>query len=225
MSVKSTIPWGPLQVDGVKTFRVPRKFADKDTAIGQELRFLDGIALLSQLDLLILHQSRELRSEQWRQTAGRYMGYGIYDRAVKYKFTPFNEQLHDIHRLGCDITEQFSTKQKHQEWLKHISDEPFKTLVAQLGSHHTLDAWHVHSAQVHGIEYFLTTDFKIINALRNKNRTLQRVLKVRALRPSELAAEIGLLPVDLDKVLIQSGDVPISLDLKAQHGGRRVRRG
>lgn len=100
-----------------------------------------------------------------------------------------------VHRTMCWGGLEGETKEKKQNFLDGIRQRRFQDLKAVIGSNHAGDIFHLWSAEIAGIECFLTADQKFRNAVSNAKRNRKGIqIKVDVLSPSELCERFGFQP-------------------------------
>jgi hypothetical protein len=181
--------WGPHEIETGYQTRVPVHADDSDSDLFREIRFLLGIAHLARLGLLQLCTSAELRAEQFRQPAGRFRGY-YYDDLNLFSGIEFK----GIDGWQLDFG---NAAEKQLDRVTDCPDPRFRALVALLGQKHSLDAYHVATAERNGLYAFLHLDLKFSRHVeQHRQHDALNQLQTRILLPSELAALIGLLPMN-----------------------------
>jgi hypothetical protein len=90
-----------------------------------------------------------------------------------------------------------AAKESQRLRVESRTDEPFAALARLLPEKSNLDAWHLHTAHVHKAFCFLTMDFRLKNAVSTISRNNSfPALDTKLMLPSDLAAAIGLRPID-----------------------------
>ena len=83
-----------------------------------------------------------------------------------------------------------------------------------LGEKNSLDAWHIHTAEQHGMFCFLCIDFPLRDAVEHaRKKDPFRRLKTEVLLPSELGQRISLLPVDTNVLSYVGSSFPVHHEL------------
>lgn len=186
--------WGPHEIDTGYRARVPVHSDSNDGEIYRNLTYLSGIALLGKTNRLRLCTSAELRDETWRKPSGMFRGYGHFD------FSIFGDvELECIDKLegGWMLSPGGPSLQEQQQLRLQNSDDPlFKALVNRLGPKQNLDAWHIRTAEAHGLFCFLTMDFKLRRTVeRWKDYEPFRSMKTKVMTPEEFGQKFDLIPV------------------------------
>lgn len=180
--------------------RVPVYGRKNSSERHRQASYLTGIAHLAHLNLVRIHQSAELKEEQFRQPMGRYRGYGYCTYAL---FQDINIESIDgevcsiLGPVGMNIP---SVKEQQRQRLRQSDDALFQDLYQllkqQLGEKCSQDAWHIRTAERHGLFCFLTTDSSLLKACKSlvKKEPLKS-LKTRIMTPEELGVHLGIKPV------------------------------
>jgi hypothetical protein len=189
-----TVKWGgQIDVDTGYLARVPVHAADNDGRTYNEVKYLASIAHLHRTGHIKLLSSAELFAEQFRQPAGRFRGYGWADFSV-FKGVRFESV--DGHHIDFN-----NPAQAQRDRIAACDDPFFKELLAVLGEGSSQDAWHVYTAEKHGLFAFLHMDFPLAEKIRqNKNKPVIRNLRTRVMLPSEFAAAFKILPVNTNLI-------------------------
>lgn len=181
--------WGDIPVPTGYSARIPVHPADSSDRIYAEIRYLVGIAELARAGLINLVTSAELHAEVTRQPLGRFRGYRIGDLNV---FD--NLAIPSVDGYHLDLV---AAKESQQRRIRARTDEPFAAIARLLPEKSNLDAWHLHTAHVHKAFCFLTMDFRLKNAVSTLSRNNSfPALDTKLMLPSDLAAAIGLRPID-----------------------------
>lgn len=180
--------------------RVPVYGRQNTSERHRQASFLTGIAHLAHLGLVQLHQSAELREEQFRQPAGRYRGYGYSDYSL---FQGIKIETIDgwvFSAMGPSWMNLPSSQEQQRKRLRQSDDALFHDLYGllkqQLGEKCSQDAWHIRTAEKHGLFCFLTTDGSLLKACRSLSKKEPlRSLTTRIMSPDELGSHLGIAPV------------------------------
>jgi hypothetical protein len=188
------ISTGPKKWGGVHEFdsgyaaRVPVYSPQNKQRVYQEIQFLPGITELAREGLLQCMRSAELEAERLRQPAGRFLGYGCWDLNLFRGI-----EMESVDGLYFDTEDPVAQQQRR---LSFVTDPLFLDLSKLLGVKNNLDAFHVYTAEKHGLFCFLTMDFRLCNAIKNNaQRHPIKSLKTKILTPAELGKLIGVMPV------------------------------
>ncbi len=162
--------------------------------------FLTGIAHMARLGVIELCKSAELDDEQFRQPPGRFRGYGYFDYSL---FSGIEMKSVDgwvFPTMGPSWMKLPTAAEQQRARLKTKDDPLFRDLYAllteQLGKKCDQDAWHISTAEHHGLFCFLTTDGPLLKATKSLSKKEPlRSLKTKIMSPEELAKHLGILPV------------------------------
>ena len=168
--------------------RVPVHASDCESDVYKSVQFLPSIAHLARRGFLTLSTSLELQAEEYRLSAARLSGGGLYDYNVFEGIRPRNL---DTSTYGGFSFEELSNKESQRQRLDRSTDELYRALVSVLGPKMSQDAWHIRTAELHGCFCFLTMDFKLI----------RKVDAVRHLEPFTFLTTQVMTPADLGKIL------------------------
>lgn len=190
--------------------------------------YLTGIAHLGRLGSVRLHQSAELQEEQFRQPSGRYRGYGYADYSL---FEGMKIESIDgwvFSTMGPSWMNLPSQEEQQRTRLRRSDDALFHGLYAllkqQLGEKCSQDAWHIRTAERHGLFCFLTTDSSLLKACKSlaKKEPL-RSLSTRVMTPQELGTHLGIKPVKPYLLSYNNADWFVRMD-HTMPGERRRKR-
>lgn len=181
--------WGDIPISTGYSARVPVHAADGSDRVYSEIRYLVGIAELARAGLIKLVTSAELHAEMTRQPLGRFRGYRTGDLNV------FDDlAIPSVDGYHLDLGAATESQRRR---IESRTDEPFAALARLLPEKSNLDAWHLHTAHVHKAFCFLTMDFRLKNAVSTHSRSNSfPALDTELMLPSDLAAAIGLRPID-----------------------------
>lgn len=141
--------------------------------------------------------SAELQDELYRQPSGRFRGYGSFDHSLLSRITMESVDGHAIGVTGPRWMGLPNHKDQQQARLASRDDPLYLALVSIMGQKNNLDAWHIFTAERHGMNCFLTMDFKLEKlAKANAHREPFRSLKTRIITPKDFGTELGLMPIN-----------------------------
>jgi len=186
--------WGPHEVDTGYMARIPVHTDNNETEIYRNLTYLSGIAHLGKIGRIRLCTSAELRDETWRKPSGMFRGYGYFD------FSLFSDvQLECIDRLEGSwilVPGGPSLQEQQQRRINSSNDSLFKSLLNRLGEKQNLDAWHIRTAEKHGMFCFLTMDFKLRKTFeRWKDYEPFKSMNTVVMTPEEFSRAFDIIPV------------------------------
>lgn len=180
--------WGTQEIETGYMARVPVHAEDCDFEVFREIRYLPGIAHLARLGHLKLCTSAELLAEQFRQPIGRFKGYGYYDLNL---FSGISFESVDGRQLDL--------KNPQEKQLARVSaccDSLFRSMLQLLGKRHSLDVYHVFTAEKFQLFAFLHVDLTFQRHLnQHRKHSVISSLRTRVLLPSELGVLIKLRPM------------------------------
>lgn len=217
-----TSNWGPHQIETGYAARIPVHAAESDSREYRNVKFLPGIAHLAKIGLLTLHSSAELLDEQFRQPTGRYRGYSYFDFSI-FGDVPI-KSIDDFvfPTMGPSYFNLPSAAEQQRARLDQANDGLHAALVERLGPRNSQDAWHIRTAEAHGLFCFLTMDFKLkrtIEALAKKEPV--KSLRTRVMTPEELGLQLGLIPVPPHLLSYNDASFFVRSDLCWPDGKRR----
>ena len=199
--------------------RIPVHGRDCDTEEYRSVKYLRGLARLANDKSLSIWTSAELMEEEAYQPMGRFRGYGWYDYNV---FGNARFESCDGHALTVLSSFSPSTKEQQQQRLDNATDPLFLAIADALDPKDRNDAWHIRTAERHGMYCFLTMDFKLIRKVRDRmNREPFRSLTTKVMSPEEFGKEFGLLPVKPVIFSYSGASYPVRADLHWPDSRRR----
>ena len=177
-------------------YRAPIDFTQKDRElVYQNIKYLPGIAHLARLGFLTLRTSFELLGERNHQPFSRFKGgpcwfdYWLFEDIAIESVDGYVAPDFDLRRP--------ENKQKQRDRVSRSSDPLYKGLVKILQEKSNLDAWHIRTAEVHGLFCFLTMDFKLRRIIeQKKKREPISSLRTMVLTPKEFGQHISLWPIE-----------------------------
>ena len=196
--------------------RIPIHAENDESDDYEDIQYLAGIAHLARLGFVRLMTSTELFAEKDLQPIGRYRGYGYFDYNIfenieiqsvdGYHLPDFRDQEFFRNNPTINKVVYFNdidpfdmhgnSKKDQQARLKKSTCSLYKGLVALLGRKNNLDAWHIRTAESHGMFCFLTMDRKLlVNFRQKKNKTPISSLQTQLLTPAELGCYLRLLRI------------------------------
>ncbi|HVK42314.1 MAG TPA: hypothetical protein VM471_07540 [Phenylobacterium sp.] len=186
--------WGPHEIDTGYMARVPVHTDENDTEIYENLTYLSGIVHLGKTGRLRLCTSAELRDETSRQPSGLYTGYGYFDHSL---FAGVNLECIDKLEGGWVLGGGAPPlEDQQQRRLSNSNDPLYHALLKRLGPKQNLDAWHIRTAEKHGLFCFLTMDFKLRRTVeRWKDYEPFKSMKTKVMTPAEFGKAFELIRV------------------------------
>lgn len=190
--------WGGQPLDTGYMARVPVHRRDSDKAVYQDIKYLPGLIHLARQGYLRLLTSAELEAEREGQPNSRFAATGWFDYSLlsRSDIESVDGEVWGRTLLSASFYgEQLSPQEAQRKRLADSHDVLFRSLLDALGPSNSQDAWHVRTAEVHGVPYFLTMDWKLIGALKAQSgRSVIKLLKTRVLTPTDLGKILGLMP-------------------------------
>ena len=215
---KITWPPGSEPEEVPIIYRAPIDFTKEyGKLVYESIRYLPGIAHLARFGFLTFRTSFELLSERNHQPMGRFHGekgsfdywlfkdsdiesvdgYDVPDFDLEYfSNNPTVDKV--ICSTDIDPLEIYpENKQKQRDRVSGSDDPLYKGLAKILPEKWNLDAWHIRTAEVHGLFCFLTMDFKLRRIIeQKKKREPISSLRTMVLTPKEFGQHIGLWPIE-----------------------------
>ena len=219
VSIKQQLNWPPgSQPSEVSVLcRAPKIFGAEHRDINENIPYLPGIAYLARIGMLKLMTSRELKSEQNHHPIGAIRGrmgwfdYWLFEsidiESVDGYEAP-NFDLEDfrnkptinkvIYSTDKDPLNMYPENMKNMnERISQSTDPLYRELMKLLPMKSNFDAWHIRTAEAHGLFCFLTMDFKLCDAIeKNRNKEPIASLRSKVMTPAEFGRHIGLSPID-----------------------------
>lgn len=206
--------WGPHDIDTGYAARIPVRHKDSDSRDYRNIKYLPGIAYLARMGQLSLKTAGELTLERFKQPVGRFHGYGMFDHNL----------FSDIEMAQLDgMPDMFmspkwmnlpSIEEQQHERLANSSDSLFRGLVKLLGPKNNQDAWHIRTAEVHGMFCFLTMDFKLCNNFNGRlGQEPIKSLRTKVMTPAQLGRYLRIFPVDPNLLSYTAASFPVRPDL------------
>ena len=194
----------------------------------RQASYLTGIAHLARLGLIRLHQSAELREEQFRQPPGRYRGYGYADYSLFHGLEMESIDGWVFSTMGPSWMNLPCHEEQQRKRIRQSDDAQFQGLYAllkqQLGQKCSQDAWHIRTAERYGLFCFLTTDSPLLKACKSlaKKEPL-RSLTTRVMTPEEFGLHLGISPVEPYLLSYNDADWIVRMDHTMPEERRRKR--
>jgi hypothetical protein len=208
--------------------RVPVYGRSNTTERHRQASYLTGLAHLAQIGSVSLHQSAELEDEQFRQPSGRYRGYGYCDYSLFQGLKIESIDGWVFSAMGPSWMNIPSAQDQQRERLRQSDDQLFHDLYGllqqQLGKKCSQDAWHIRTAERHGLFCFLTTDQPLIKACKSlMQKEPLRSLATRIMTPEELGAHLDIRPVKPYLLSYNDADWFVRMDHTMPEERRRKR--
>jgi hypothetical protein len=208
-----TSKWGRHDIETGYSARIPVRDRESLSRENQDIRYLTGLAHLARLGRVQLLTSGELWEERFRQPAGRYAGHGYFDFGL-FSGIDFPIVDHIPDTIFSPEGSRLRSKDAQRLRLASASDPLFRGLVKLLGNKNSQDAWHIRTAEVHGVFCFLTMDYKLCTTLAERSHQEPlRSLKTMVLTPRQLRKHLALLPVNPHLFSFNDAISPVRDDL------------
>lgn len=217
-----TSMWGGHPIETGYRARIPVHPFDSDAPEYDHIKQLGGIAQLAREGHVILMTSAELRDEQFRQPGGRYQGYGYFDYSLFKSVSMKSVDGLVGPTLGPSWMRLPSAAEQQRARLNGSEDELYESLVKVLGERNNQDAWHIRTAERHGMFCFLTMDFKLVRLVRqNAHREPLKSLKTLVLTPAEFGERFKMVPLPPHLFTYNDASFFVRGDLSMPGGKRR----
>lgn len=161
----------------------PRILRGKTAAASREIfQAMSSIARLAEDGRIRLYDTNELMFEWMGRRIGpwRKTEFDLFKNVKIYRLKSPVERA--VAFRGFDSNEDF--KDQKRRWLEGIQNARFLEFKRVIDPKHWADAFHLWTAEVHGLDFLLTLETKFRNALANQKKATSRV---EIISPSELA--------------------------------------
>lgn len=204
--------WGGRHpIDTGYLARIPVHDRETQKVEYQDIKFLPGLVHLYKNEHLKFWSSVELKVEQAQHPNARFDAIHLYDHTL---LKPNDLDCVDGSPWGLLIDRTLSQADAQQARLAASTDERYHELVKVLGPNNTQDAWHLRTAEIHGLPYFLTMDYRLIrNIAAQKRNRLIASLTTEAITPSALGSKLGLVPYPPVLLSYTNASYPVRADL------------
>lgn len=211
ISTGETLWGGKHPIDNGYLARIPVHSRETPKAEYGDIQHLPGLVRLFRTKHLMLWSSIELKVEQSQHPNARFDAIHMYDHSL---LKPNELDCIDGSPWALLLDRTLVQKGAQQARLAASHDERYHELVKVLGPSNTQDAWHLRTAEVHGLPYFLTMDYKLVrNIAAQKRNRLIASLTVEAITPSALGARLGLIPYPPVLLSYTDASYPVRADL------------
>lgn len=213
---------GPMDGPGYAA-RVPVHAPRSDSEDYRNIKFLAGVAHLAKLGHVKLYTSGELRDETFRQPVGRYKGYGYFDLSLFAEVKLESIDGIAFPTMGPKWMRLPSAEEQQRARLAASTDPLFRGLVERLGPKNDQDAWHIRTAEAHGMFCFLTMDYKLIRNVRSQaGGEPIKSLKTRIMTPRAFGEHFGLAQIPPHWLSYRDADCFVRPDLHMPGSRRRL---
>jgi hypothetical protein len=101
------------------------------------------------------------------------------------------------------------SKEIFRNFLNDCENEEYRSIKSALGEKSSQDAWHLYCCLEHELDYFLTTDTKLVGRIKNMtNSPTQQKLSDIVRLPTQLCDDIGIHPLsntELHNLALETG--------------------
>jgi hypothetical protein len=217
--------WGSHDVPTGYAARIAVHPADSTSIEYQNIQYLPGIVHLAREGLVNLKTSAELWDEQFHQPVGRFRGYGYFDYCLFNGLRLESVDGHAEITIGPCYWKLPSGRQQQLERLARRKDALYLDLVRLLGPRNSLDAWHIRTAEAHGLFCFLTMDFRLLRNVSTKHeKEPLKSLHTRIMSPLQFGRHFRMLPVQPHVFAYTNASWPVRPELCWPDGKRRPRK-
>jgi hypothetical protein len=217
--------WGKVSLETGYMARIPVHAVDDESEAYRNIRYLAGIAHLARRGAISLRTSAELQAERFCQPSGRYTGYGSFDHSVFRGIEMHSVDGYVMPTMGPTRFGFPSAVDQQRTRIDQSGDSLYQALVAVLGRANSQDAWHVRTAEVHGVYCFLTMDFKLVRALKCvQGKAPFKTLRTSIMTPKQFGERWGLIPLPPYILSYDDASFFVRPDLHWADGKRRPRR-
>jgi|SRR5208282_597557 hypothetical protein len=161
----------------------PRILRGKTAAASREIfEAMSKVARLAESGQVRLYDTAELMFEWMGRPIGawRKTEFDLFKNVKVYRLKSPIER--SVAFGGFDSNDDF--KDQKRRWLENIQEPRFLELKRVIDRKHWADAFHLWTAEVHGLDCVLTLEMKFRNNLANQKKLTSRV---DVISPSELA--------------------------------------
>ncbi|WP_188819618.1 hypothetical protein [Novosphingobium indicum] len=165
----------------------------------EDVCYLAAIAQLAKVERAKLWTSHHLILERDPHPRARYADVGWFDFNLfgRNELPSIDGDPYDK-ILSVPFSPQAWTAPALKDVLQQSQDELYLALLKVMGPTNSQDAWHIRTAEVHGLYSFLTMDKKLLNIVHSqRDRPVMKNLKTKVMSPKMLGKELGLKPIEL----------------------------
>jgi hypothetical protein len=208
--------WG--EVHPVRTgysARIPVHSADNDTPLYRDICRLTVITTLARKGVFELYTSAELMAERDRHPPARFRTTGYSDFSLLDGLAIESVDGWNFDSLTMRRATISNLQEAQRARLRSSGDPLYEGIVRALGSEtHSQDAWHIRTAQSHGMYALLTMDYSLVRLVGAQRKKLAQVgLTTRILTPSMLGVELGFGAVPPYLFSYTDASFPVRSDL------------
>lgn len=211
-----TVLWGGIQpIATGYAARIPVHSTENESREYKDICYLTIITSLVRKGIFELYTSSELMAERDRHPPARfdnvtYSGFSLLDGLKVESLDGWNFDAYVMH--GASINDLQCAQRAR---LQASEDGLFKAIMKTLGGEaHSQDAWHIRTAQAHGMYALITMDYKLVRlATAQRERLVKLGAAVRILTPTQLANELSLGEVPPYLFSYNNASFPVRADL------------
>lgn len=191
--------------------RIPVHHRKTEKIEYEDIKYLPGIVRLFRTRHLKLWSSIELKVEQSQHPNARFDAIHLYDHTL---LKPNELDCVDGSHWDLIFDRTLSRADAQRARLEASDDDRYHELVKVLGPNNTQDAWHLRTAEIHGLPYFLTMDYRLVRnvAAQKRNRSIASLM-TEVVTPSGLGSRLGLVPFPPVLLSYTDASYPVRPDL------------
>jgi hypothetical protein len=207
---------GKIPVPTGYAARVPVHTGSNNTREYRDVCFLTGLTYLARAGRLRLFTSAELMAEQDRHPPARFRPVGYSDMSLLDGITLESVDgwcfVGLVEAVGATGSAALAKLQRDR--LAASDDALFKRLVRVLGPKHSQDAWHIRTAEAHGMLAFVTMDYALLRLVENQREKLNALgLTTWIVSPEELGHRLGMVKLPPHLFSYNNASFPVRPDL------------
>lgn len=183
---------------------------EQHRCVADNVQYLAPIAYLARKSFLQLKTSAEIMDEAAKHPSGHFRGYSYYSHSLFADVAVESVDGWVFPTIGPSWMNLAKPEDQQQQRLSASTDPLYHSLRNILGQNKSQDAWHICTAERHGLFGFLTMDFKLVRHLYSlrQNEPIKS-LKTKILTPKTLADELNLAPVDSRMLCYNDASYPV----------------
>ncbi len=203
--------------------RIPIHSTDNETREYRDICRLTVLATLARKGIFQFFTSAELMAERTRHPPARFQttGYSDFSLLDGLKIESLDGWNFDSFTTGGATVSNLRDVQRKR--LKASSDTLYEAILRVLGSEvHSQDAWHIRTAQMHGMYALLTMDYSLVRLTDAQRKKLSQIgVTTRIVTPAQLGEEFGLGSVPPHLFSYTDASFPVRSDLHMPNERRR----
>ena len=193
--------------------RIPVHSANNNSQQYRDISRLTIITTLARRGFFELYTSAELMAERDRHPPGRFRTTSYSDYSLLDGI-----QIESVDGWTFDFLSEATVsdlQHAQRSRLQSSGDPLYEAILRALGSDkHSQDAWHIRTAQVHGMYALLTMDYALVrHASAQRKRLAQIGLTTQILTPGQLGAIFGFRAVPPYLFSYTDASFPVRPDL------------